>query len=90
MLKRKTKQLSLHFFQELYSIFYDFRSHRHSLGILFKSKEKEKPNPGAGPVFGPRPSALWASGLHCRWGFMAERTGRAGLAQQPQRLTPAV
>jgi hypothetical protein len=60
------------------------------LGILFKSKDKEKSNPDAGPVFGPRPSALWASGLHCQWGFTAEPTGLAGLAQQPHRLTPAV
>jgi hypothetical protein len=55
-----------------------FRSSRHFLGILFKSKGKRKTNPGAGPK-ASRPSWLAASGA-CqakRWG------GGGGLTPRP-------
>jgi hypothetical protein len=56
-----------------------FRNPRHFLGILFKSKEKKNQIPALDRDL--------ARGLRCRWGFMAKRTGLAGLAQQPQRPT---
>jgi hypothetical protein len=66
-----------------YILFYMiFRSPRHFLRILFKSKEKKNQIPALGQDLA---GGLWPYGpsndLRCWWGFMAERTGLAGQAQ---------
>jgi hypothetical protein len=56
--------------QELFSMI--FRSSRHFLGILFKSKGKRKTNPGDGPRFWPKASR--PSWLAARGACLAERS----------------
>jgi hypothetical protein len=64
LLKKSPTKFSLSFLNIPTSL-YEFWKFDLIFGNFIKSKGKKKTKPGAGPGFGPRPSASWDSGLRC-------------------------